>query len=280
MVRKFNQLMGRHVLVTGLILGYGSLSSNLASSTIAVPTYMPLEIPCLSGWNDRTKKDSRVSIGSNLVKIDGMKSLFESFASGKNFNTNQQVMIGYLLPIIHFTSCLQSGTVLKKILDDNSAVISIETSLGNTPMHFAAANSSECLQLLIADGRLDVNEHNYNGETPLYVAMKYNKANVGPLLNCSQIKINSRDNRGRTMLHTAVIFGEADVVEQILALKGTPYGEGGQELDVDVKDDMGRTPADYLVAIGNINTRAKIQKLLHDAGAHNKDGVVVSEPTP
>ncbi|MDR1435056.1 MAG: ankyrin repeat domain-containing protein [Puniceicoccales bacterium] len=291
MDEKISRLVGRRAWIAGLVLGAAEISTVAVGSGVPeVPPYMPLEIPYLSGWTDRTKKDSRVVIGTNIVRIDGMKVLFESFSSGKSFNTNQQVMIGYLLPVIHFAASLQSGSVLKKILDENTAVVSIETALGNTPMHFAAANSQECLQLLIEDGRLDVNEHNYNGETPLYIAMKYNlspegggqrpnKANVDLLLGCPRIRVNSRDVKGRTLLHIAVMYGEADIVKQILDLDAdkTEYGDSKQTLDVNVKDDMGHTPADYLGALTDRELREKIQKLLHGAEAKYGDGEDVGE---
>jgi hypothetical protein len=287
MVGKLNQLNGKRAFVAGFVLGYGGFAFGAVPE---VPVYRPLEIPYLSGWTDRTKYDSRVAIGSNVATINKIKTLIESFASGKSFNTNQQVMIGYSLPLIYFAASLADATILKKILEDGSAVVTTETALGNTPMHFAAENSLECLKALIEDGRLDVNEHNYNGETPLYIAMKYNlpgtsgsagqnQASVNALLTCPRIRVNSRDNKGRTMLHVAVMFGETSVVEQLLNLYTTgAHGEDEQALNIDIKDDTGRTPADYLVAIKNEDVRGEIQGHLATAGAKYGSGTDVTSP--
>jgi ankyrin repeat protein len=216
-----------------------------------------------------------VAIGNQITNIDGMTKLIDSFVAGKSYNPNQQVLIGYSLPLIYFVVSLKETTSLQKLLEDINATISIETSLGNTPMHIAAINSIACLKLLIKDGRLDVNEHNYEGKTPLYVAMECNhqgssgiwshQDNIEALLASDRIRINSRDNRGRTMLHIAVISGDTNVVTQILKLTGQ-YGTDNQRLEVNITDDRGKTPADYLEYIKNENVQKSIQILLAALG--------------
>ncbi|MDR2812973.1 MAG: ankyrin repeat domain-containing protein [Puniceicoccales bacterium] len=272
MVGKLNQLRRRHVLVTGLVLGYGSLGFG-SVSTITVPKYIGPEMPCLVELaRIRSAADHRLAIGTNLAGINGLQSLVDTFTSTKSFDPNKKVILGSHIPLIHLAASLPNVASLQRIVDNDNAVVGIETAAGDTPLHAAAANSSEGVKLLIADGRLDVNEHNYNGETPLYIAMKYNNRAAADLIVASpRFRVNSRDNRGRTMLHIAVMFGEVEVIDRMVDWLGiTQYGEDKQVLDVDVKDDMGRTPADYLVAVRDVDKKGEILKLL--AGLKAKYG--------
>jgi ankyrin repeat protein len=255
---KCNRLEWRSVLVAGLFLNYGAV--------------LEASIPCFSEWNDRTKLDSRIAIGTSVASIDKMGDLINSYLAGKTYNPNQKVMIGYYLPVIFYAACLPNPTtgdhLLKKILEDNMTVVAVETALGDTPMHAAAINSSAALELLIADERLDINEHNNSGKTPIYVAMECNNGNshsaaINLLKGTSRFLINSRDNRGRTMLHIAVAEGNQNVVTQIFALED----KGGNPLDANIKDDLGQTAADYLEDIDNVATRVAIQNALDSNNA-------------
>jgi hypothetical protein len=90
-----------------------------------------------------------------------------------------------------------------------------------------------------------------------------------------RFRINSRDNSGRTMLHIAVIEGNLNVVTQILDLRTEEFGEDpkNDKLNVNIVDDEGRTPADYLEDIENAETRMEIQNALAGAGAiYGQDG--------
>ncbi|MDR0740451.1 MAG: hypothetical protein LBF34_01945 [Puniceicoccales bacterium] len=255
---KCNRLEWRSALVAGLFLNCG----------IALDA----SIPYFSEWRDRTKLDSHIAIGTTIASIDKKNDLITNYLAGKSYNPNQKVIMGYYLPIIYYVACLPNPTSgehsLKKLLEDSTTVVAVETALGDTPMHAAAINSAAALELLIADGRLDVNEHNNAGKTPIYVAMECNSgsshaASINLLKGSDRFLINSRDNKGRTMLHIAVIEGDSNVITQILTLTAS-----GQTLDVNIKDNQGQTPADYLEDIDNIATRVEIQNVLFGASAH------------
>ncbi|MDR2371710.1 MAG: ankyrin repeat domain-containing protein [Puniceicoccales bacterium] len=256
---KCNRLEWRSALVAGLFLNCG----------IALEG----SIPYLGGWKDRTKLISRFAIGSSIASIDKMPDLLTSYVAGKSFNPNQNAMFGSNLPIIFWMVCLPNPATgehpLRKLLDNNDTVVTVETALGDTPMHAAAINSSAALELLIADERLDVNEHNNSGKTPIYVAMECNNggshlAAINLLKSCDRFLINSRDNHGRTMLHVAVAEGDLNVITQILALQD----KSGNSLGVNITDDEDKTAADYLEDIDNIATRVEIQNALSGASAH------------
>jgi hypothetical protein len=266
---KCNRLEWRSALVAGLFLNCG----------VVLEALLPSPVPCFSEWDDRTKLDSRVAIGSNIASIDKMYDLISSYIAGKSYNPNQMVMIGNSLPIIFFAACLPNPVSgdhpIRKLFNDNNTVITTETATGDTPAHVGAANSLAAMQEIIADGRLDINEHNNAGKTPLYVAMECNRENshrdiILLITGCSRFLVNSRDNRGRTMLHVAVQEGNAHVAEQILGLIGTPYN--GHTLNIDVVDDVGRTPADYLEEIADIEARVAIQNILHEVEATYANG--------
>jgi hypothetical protein len=267
---KCNQLEWKAALAAGLFLNCGIM--------------LEASIPYFSGWKDRTKLDARIAIGSTIASIDKKNDVINSYLMAKSYNPNQKVMIGYLVPIIFLAACLPTPSSgdhpLKKLLENNDTVVAAETALGDTPLHAAAMNSADALELLLADGRLDINEANNDGKTPLYMAMECNeKGSHAPAIrlitSSNRFLVNSRDNRGRTMLHIAVAEGNLPVVEQILALRDGTDEEPLRPLPLNpnIVDEKGRTPADYLGDIEDVKTRMYIQNALAGAGAeYGRDG--------
>jgi ankyrin repeat protein len=277
MGKKYKKIVGKPVLlITGLVFG------NVHFTLGSLGTEIPPSIPCFLQWTDRTSLDSRVAIGTNVTTIDKIKDLVTSYINNKNYNPNQKVMMGYYLPLIFYVASLSAADELKILLSNNDTVVAVETALGDTPMHAAAINSSECLKLLIADQRLNVNEHNNNGETPLYVAMKYHYVtpggdgttisysqlndNVKELLLADFIQVDSVDEAfGCNMLHIAVKQKNENVVKQILAIqtnRNYPLSD-----IVNAKDKALKTPADYLEDIQDNVLRHNIQNALSGIGA-------------
>jgi hypothetical protein len=284
---KCNRLKWKAALVAGLFLNCGvALDASSSSDRLGKPLNLDgviSTLPCfdwVSGM--RETRDTGIFLAGAIVPLLAKNAAVASYIEGKNYNPNYTALVGLTIPII-FLAASVSGQYalenhpLKKLLGDPNTVVNIQLSSGDTPLHIAAGNSLIATELLLNDGRLDVNEHNDRGETPLYVAMRYNRSGshtaiINILLNSLRFLINSRDNHGRTMLHIAVMQGDIRVVTQLLALRN---GDGyhGYVLDVNIRDDMGRTPADYLEGIDNMHTRMEIQDALAGAEAtYGRDG--------
>ncbi|MDR2807254.1 MAG: ankyrin repeat domain-containing protein [Puniceicoccales bacterium] len=268
MEKKSNLWIGKSAWIVSLTLGCSHLT-------------LEASLPCFSTWNDRTKLDSCIALGATIASIDKLEAMITSFvAKGTSAVVNQKLIIGYSFPIIFPASCLKSTAALEKLLADHNTDVCVETALGNTPMHAAAINSGECLKLLINDGRLDINEHNNEGETPLYKAIEFDNAvAIEAIINADRFKVNSRDNLGRTMIHIAVIkcnkrvlncCSDPDFKAKLAAIN--------QELKVNVEDDNGKTPADYLDDIKDLDAKKIMQGRLCALGAKYSNGDPVQDP--
>ncbi|MDR1590394.1 MAG: ankyrin repeat domain-containing protein [Puniceicoccales bacterium] len=261
---KSNQSEWRSALVAGLFLSCGMV---LKAETTAP------QIPCWSAMSDDSKRDVRVVIGTNVARTELLGDLVNSFLTGKSIDPNKKVIVGPYLPLIFFAASVSGASYntaethpVKKLLDNNDTDVAVQTTFGDTPLHVAAMNSNVATQLLIDDGRLDVNEHNSNGETPYYRALYYGKTDCATtLVNSPKFFINSRDNHGRTILHVAVRDGADAVVTKLINEKSIAWND--HSLEVNIKDAGGKTPADYLEDVDDIDTRAIIQDALKEGGA-------------
>ncbi|MDR1302991.1 MAG: ankyrin repeat domain-containing protein [Puniceicoccales bacterium] len=270
---KYSQSRRKSAVIAGLLLmGSGLFLSQVEAMAVRppeVPIRSQLEIIPLASIPPQALHDRFVAIGASSAPYVGMQALLESFINGKSFNVNQKVIIGPRIPLINFIATLPEDDLLQKSLANIDISVTIETAQGNTPLHFAAAHSTPCLTLLLKDGRLNINETNRNGETPLYIAMWYkNQANVNALLADPRIRVNATNELGRAALHMAVIFGDEHVVSQLVGLFGhSSFGDNEHIFNPNVRDDTGRTPADYLVNIRDLDLQHRIQNLLHNVQA-------------
>jgi hypothetical protein len=266
MVGKLNQLGWRHALVAGLVfLGY--------NMTIEA------SLPNFGDLTDRVRFGYRFSIAGAIADVNKMGEVVAAYLNKKGCDPNLQIMYGLRLPVSFYAASLPNPSdpskkhPLKILLENDDLVLNAEGADGSTPCHIAAKNSLPGLQLLIDDGRLDINECDRDGKSPLYVALECNSSNsheriIDAILKCKGFILNSRSNMGQTMLHVAIIEGNWRVGRQIFALDtpiGTYYGD--QQLDVNVTDSRGDNPADYLYAIDNEYVRAQFQDALAARGA-------------
>ncbi|MDR0590927.1 MAG: ankyrin repeat domain-containing protein [Puniceicoccales bacterium] len=286
---KYSQSRRKSAAIAGLLLGgnglFFALEGILVQAAVrdlpAPPPNLPLEIPVPSKLPPEAMFDRYSSIGSNTAPWEKRQALYESFVNGKSFNPNQKTQEGFRIALICAVSTLPQNDLLQKLLANGDLIVSVKTALGNSPLHFAAAHSTENLALLLADGRLDINEANCSGKTPLFIAMECeNSTNVNALLADPRIRVNATNERGWTALHIAVMHGDKDVVGQLMGLKAS-YGEDKHELNPNVKDDTGHTPADYLANIKDLDLRREIQNYLVYAEArYGDDSGVQLAPEP
>jgi hypothetical protein len=276
MKNKYDQLLSirKKLLIAGLVLGGFSI-------------VLEASFPCFSRPNDVKEFGSYLAIGNRWVSVKEMESFISSYIRGKSYNPNQMVLIGHPWPILFGAASLIDPGPLERLLQNKdtemfiplqSEELKVVRESGNTPIHVAAMNSAPCLKVLINDGRLGVNTYNKDNKTPLYLAMTCNnRETIKTLLAAPSINVNAVNIWRRTMLHIAVMNGDINVVGQLVALNGT-YGEDKRSLNINAKDDLGKTPADYLTTIKNANVRKTIQRLLHEKGARYGNDDLVPNP--
>jgi ankyrin repeat protein len=234
-------------------------------NSVTLPT--PLFDPVIRNYSAWTKagtgdrNDWRIGIGSNVANMDQMGTCIESYVNSKSYNPNQKAIIGASFPIIYLASCLPKADALQKLLDNYNTIVKIQTTLGNTPLHAAAINSDECLQALLRDAGLDVNEFNYAGKTPLYVAMESdNISSMKSLLGDARIEINACNGDGQTMLHVAVLNGNVKVIKKIRALAAAPEENNGQNFKPFLKDKLGKQASDYIDLIKDGKKKQDVER--------------------
>jgi ankyrin repeat protein len=276
MKNKYDLLLSARekLLIAGVVLG--------TSGAI-----LEASLPCFSKPNDVKKFGSYLAIGNQLVPVKDMGSFIQSYIKGKSYNPNQMILFGHPWPIIFWAASLIDSGPLEKLLQNQGTEMSIPfqseelkvvRESGNTPMHVAAVNSASCLKALISNGRFGINTYNNDAKTPLYLAMACNnQETIDTLLAAASINVNAVNACRRTILHVAVMNGDINVVEQLVALNGT-YGEDKHGLEINAKDDLGKTPADYLTTIKNTDVRKTIQRLLHEKNAQYGNGNSVPNP--
>jgi hypothetical protein len=235
-------------------------------------------LPCFSQLDDVEKFATHVVIGNKCASIREMDSFVSSYIYSKNCDPNRCMLAGSRYPIIFLVVILRDPDSLAILLKNKKTVIPIMPH-GDTLVHLAAINSASCIKVLVDDVRMDVNARNMERKTPLYVAMACNNREaVEALLSADRINTNAMDVMRRNMLHDAVMNGDANVVRQLLNLRDIPYGNMGRSLNINAKDGVGKTPADYLSTIKNVDVRTKIWTLLAAAGAEKGDGTVATMP--
>jgi ankyrin repeat protein len=109
------------------------------------------------------------------------------------------------------------GSVVRLLLDDKSIQLNKTHDFG-TALSLAAANGfRDIVEMLMVDGRIDINQKNRKENTPLSLAAKdAHEDVVEALLKSDTIDANCRDYRGRTPL--------------LKAAKGRYLGPNGQQI--------------------------------------------------
>ena len=93
--------------------------------------------------------------------------------------------------------------------------------------HAAYKGNADILELLLKDGRSDVNLGDKNGVPPIIVATGSNRVDeVKLLLRCPKVDLTIVDQNGRTARDRAVIFGFTAIVEAIDNVADLRQAEG------------------------------------------------------
>jgi cytohesin len=138
-----------------------------------------------------------------------------------------------------------------KLLLDSLAYVNAKANDGETPLYRACeATNTECVKLLLEEGADPMAKTN-DGNTPLLISCRKESYECAKLLVDAGADLMERYNGNKTLLHEGA---GAELIE-FLIKKG---------LNVNAKDDLGRTPLHYL-SMNDFHT--KEIKLLIKAGA-------------
>lgn len=101
------------------------------------------------------------------------------------------------------TMAVRNGHLkVASLLMQHGADVEQADSSGNAPLHFAAAYGwMDCIELLLNDGKANINVRNTWNITPINIAMLMNHVGcVKQLLNYPEIEVNCKDEKGRNLL--------------------------------------------------------------------------------
>lgn len=114
----------------------------------------------------------------------------------------------------------------------------VKNGCGFTPLHHTAeCGYVQMVEILLKEGRTDVNARDKKGRTPLYYAAGHGHTQVVEVLLEKGADVNLQGKDGKTPLHYTAENGYTQIAEALL--------KGGAGVDVQDKD--GRTPLYYAV---------------------------------
>jgi ankyrin repeat protein len=149
--------------------------------------------------------------------------------------------------------------VVRKLLNQNPALVNVKSEDGDTPLHIAAGRGQEEIIKLLLSMHAAVNARNEEnlGRTPLHDAVSVGKTRSIELLLAAKAEVNAADTEEDTALH--MVGSKADA-ELLLA-------NGG---NLEAKNRGKRTP--LLKAIGATRPTEVVETLLgHNADVNARD---------
>ena len=149
--------------------------------------------------------------------------------------------------------------VVRKLLEQNPALVNMKSEDGYTPLHIAAGRGQEEVIKLLLSMHADVNARNEKnlGRTPLHDAVSVGRTRSIELLLSAKADVNAADTEENTALH--MVRSKADA-ELLLA-------NGG---NIEAKNRGKRTP--LLKAIGGTSPTEVVETLLrHNADVNARD---------
>ena len=100
------------------------------------------------------------------------------------------------------------------------------------------------MKLLLNDNRVDINKADKHGETPFCVACENGHLDIVKLfINDNRIDVNQTSDNCQTPFCVACYLGKTEVVKYLL--------ESGREIDINKKDNDGKTGLDWAREKGN-----------------------------
>lgn len=125
--------------------------------------------------------------------------------------------------------------LVELLLADGRLDINSRDLNGRTALHYACVRDRpDLLEMLLRDARTDVNARDDYDDTPLIYAVRNTRINaLITLLKDSRVDVLARNSRGATAIHVAARYSKPDALDILLA-------DG--RLDPNTPDRNGRTP--------------------------------------
>jgi len=140
-----------------------------------------------------------------------------------------------------------------KLLLEHGADVNAKDNMGWTPFHRAAANANPDNAKLLLEHGADVNAKANSGETPLYQTAFYANPDMAKLLLEHGADVNAKTNSGETLFHRAAANANPDMAKLLL--------EHGA--DVNATTNSGATPLHRATGYG----RQELVRLLREYAA-------------
>jgi hypothetical protein len=157
-------------------------------------TYQPVE------------KKQVVTVTKKIMSKMIEAPLNEEFALGLIADENIDINGAdyYKLSAIHKIAAWEKGTILKELLRHPDIIVDKVGTDGENALHIALSNCAvHCAEILIQDGRIDVNLANDSGVTPLMMAACVGDESVFNLILEKTKDLNGKNKEGKTAWHFA-----------------------------------------------------------------------------
>lgn len=130
---------------------------------------------------------------------------------------------------------------VRELVKERPELVNSESStLGGTPLFYAAGGDHVAIAKYLIDVGAEVNRKDLRGWTSLHNAAKSGSVDMVKLLSLKKADVNAKDADGRSVLHLAVIGGSAATVKELLAAGAV----------ANTKDKRGASARDMAIAMG------------------------------
>uniref|UniRef100_A0A672JHP8 Serine/threonine-protein phosphatase 6 regulatory ankyrin repeat subunit C-like n=1 Tax=Salarias fasciatus TaxID=181472 RepID=A0A672JHP8_SALFA len=232
--------------------------------------YTPLHAAAASGQSDVVQYLLSLGVETDEANIFGNTALHMACHTGQDAVATELVNCGANInqpnyhgnTPLHLAATSSSGVLCLELLVNNGADVNMQNKEGKSALHMAAMYGRFTgSQILIQNGG-EVDCVDVNGNTPLHVAARH-----GQELLISTLLTNGADRsrqgiHGMIPLHLAALYGFPDCCRKLLSNGENPIYVNSINVEclnllinfgaeLDIKDDLGRSPLHYAAANGN-----------------------------
>ncbi|XP_078803735.1 serine/threonine-protein phosphatase 6 regulatory ankyrin repeat subunit C isoform X2 [Oryzias latipes] len=230
--------------------------------------YTPLHVAAVSGQLDVVSYLLRLRVEPDEPNSFGNTALHMACYTGQDIVASELVNCGANLnqpsyhgnTPLHMAAASSCGVMCFELLVNNGADVSVQNKDGKTPLHIAAKYGRFTgSQILIQNGA-EIDCGDTNGNTPLHIAAKYGQELLISTLLTNGADKNRQGIHGMLPLHLAALCGFPDCCRKLLSsghfYNSMPSAVGspssGEELDINMSDDHGRTALHAAASGGNV----------------------------
>ncbi len=218
------------------------------------------------------ERDLKAHDSKNIVDIDEIEDLIDKYFKDDTRMADKKKELmkkivnyqdrDFRLSPMHFAvkrEDIEEKTIeLINYLIESKANINCEDVNRMTPLHHAVwENNTAVVRALITQrGLADVNVDDLsNGRTPIHYAVLNKNEKILKLLLKNKAELNKPDDDGCLPLHYAVTnMCEISMIEKLITRTSH---EGIETININMKDNSGKTPLDYAVIMGRTDIVAR-----------------------